>query len=254
MAAYLQSVSWWCFVPSLLSPQAFVRMAADLGLDAIELLPVEHWQLAKDHGLAIAAVDGHASILEGLNRREHHERIIDELQTKIRLAAEWKIANLICFSGSRAGLDDADGIAATAEGLARVAPLAQDAGVTLVLEVLNSKIDHPDYQADRTAWAVEVCRLVDSPAVRVLYDIYHMQIMEGDIIRTIETTHPWIGHYHTAGNPGRHELDDGQELNYPAIFRAIAATGYRAYVGHEFIPVGDPVAGLRNAVTLARNV
>ncbi|MCB0040115.1 MAG: TIM barrel protein [Caldilinea sp.] len=252
MPAYRQSVSWWCFVPNLMSPLEFVRMAADLGLDALELLPREHWQLARDHGLAIAAVDGHASILEGLNRREHHPRIIAELQAKIRLADEWEIANLICFSGSRAGLDDANGIAATAEGLARVAPLAEDAGVTLVLETLNSKVDHPDYQADRTAWAVEVCRLVDSPAVRVLYDIYHMQIMEGDIIRTIGAEHPWIGHYHTAGNPGRHELDDDQELNYPAIFRAIAATGYGGYVGHEFIPTGDPVTGLRAAVAMAR--
>ncbi len=254
MAAYLQSVSWWCFVPNLLSPQEFVRTAADLGLDAVELLPVEHWQLARDHGLAIAAVDGHASILEGLNRREHHARIIAELQAKIRLAAQWEIANLICFSGSRAGLDDAAGIANTAEGLAQVARQAEDAGVTLVLELLNSKVDHPDYQTDRTAWAVEVCRQVNSPAVRVLYDIYHMQIMEGDIIRTIGAAHPWIGHYHTAGNPGRHELSADQELNYSAIFRAIAATGYRGYVGHEFIPTGDPVAALREAVALADRI
>ncbi len=252
MPTYRQSVSWWCFVPEVLSPQQFLRMAADLGLDAVELLPREYWQSARDHGLAIASVNGHASILDGLNRRENHARIIGELQESIRLAAEWEIANLICFSGSRAGLDDGNGIAATAEGFARVAPLAEATGVTLVLEVLNSKVDHPDYQADRTAWAIEVCRIVGSPAVRVLYDIYHMQIMEGDIIRTIGAEHPWIGHYHTAGNPGRHELDAEQELNYPAIFRAIAATGYRGYVGHEFIPTGDPVAGLRAAVAMAR--
>lgn len=251
MPAYRQSVSWWCFVPALLSPNQFVRMAADLGLDALELLPREHWPLARDHGLAIAAVNGHASILEGLNRHEHHARIIAELQANIRLAAEWGIANLICFSGSRDGLSDADAIAATADALAQVAQRAEDAGVALVLEVLNSKVDHPDYQADRTAWAVEVCRLVNSPAVRVLYDIYHMQIMEGDIIRTIGAAHPWIGHYHTAGNPGRHELSADQELNYPPIFRAIAATGYSGYVGHEFIPVGDPVAALRAAVEQA---
>ena len=254
MPAYRQSVSWWCFVPDLLSPLDFVRAAADIGLAAVELLPPQHWQLAKDHGLAIASVNGHASILEGLNRREHHGRIVAELQENIRLAAQWDIANLICFSGSRAGLHDADGIANTAEGLALVAQQAEDAGVTLVLELLNSKVDHPDYQADRTAWAVEVCRLVDSPAVRVLYDIYHMQIMEGDIIRTIGAVHPWIGHYHTAGNPGRHELSDDQELNYAAICRAIAATGYRGYVGHEFIPTGNPVAALREAVALADRI
>lgn len=254
MPAYRQSVSWWCFVPNLMSPEEFVRAAADLGLDAVELLPAEHWRLARDHGLAIASIDGHASILEGLNRREHHARITSELQARIRLAAEWGIANLICFSGSRAGLDDGEGIAATAEGLASVAPLAEDAGVTLVLELLNSKVDHPDYHADHTHWAVEVCRLVGSPAVRILYDIYHMQIMEGDIIRTIGAVHPWIGHYHTAGNPGRHELDADQELNYPAIFRAIAATGYSDYIGHEFVPTGNPVAALRAAVELAARI
>ena len=229
-------------------------MAADLGLDAVELLPRTHWQLARDHGLAIASADGHASILAGLNRRENHARILGELQENIRLAERWGIANLICFSGSRSDLDDASAIANTAAGLARVAKVAEDAGVTLVLEVLNSKVDHPDYQADHTAWAVAVCQLVDSPAVRVLYDIYHMQIMEGDIIRTIGTAHPWIGHYHTAGNPGRHELDPHQELNYPAIFQAIAATGYRGYIGHEFIPTGNPVASLRAAVAMASNI
>ncbi len=254
MVSYRQSVSWWCFVPGILSPQEFLRMVADLGLDAVELLPREHWQHARDHGLAIASVDGHASILAGLNRRENHARILGELQENIRLAERWGIANLICFSGSRAGLDDASGIANSAAGLARVAKAAEDAGVTLVLEVLNSKVDHPDYQADRTAWAVAVCQLVDSPAVRVLYDIYHMQIMEGDILRTIGAVHPWIGHYHTAGNPGRHELDAHQELNYPAIFRAIEATGYCGYVGHEFIPTGNPVASLRAAVEMARNI
>ena len=136
------------------------------------------------------------------------------------------------------------GAASTAAGLARVAPAAADAGVTLVLELLNSKVDHPDYQADHTAWGVQVCRAVGASHVKLLYDIYHMQLMEGDIIRTIQAAHPFIGHYHTAGNPGRNDLDDEQELNYPAILRAIRATGYMGYIGHEFIPEGDPAVAL----------
>jgi len=254
MPAYQQSVSWWCFTPQLLSPQQLVRAAVEIGYAAVELLPEAYWSLAREHGLAIASVNGHASILEGLNRHANHARIARELTDAIAAAEQWRIANLICFSGSRAALDDAAGIEATADGLRLVARRAEDAGVTLVLEVLNSKVDHPDYQADHTAWAVEVCRQVGSPAVKVLYDIYHMQIMEGDIIRTIEAVHPWIGHYHTAGNPGRTELDDRQELNYRAIFAAIAATGYTGYIGHEFIPRGEPVAALAAAFALAQAV
>jgi hydroxypyruvate isomerase len=252
MSTYQQSISWWCLTPHLLSPEQLVRAAVEIGYAAVELLPEEHWPLAREHGLAIASVNGHASIVEGLNRRANHARIVSELTANIAKAAQWRIANLICFSGSRDGLDDAAGIAATADGLRQVARQAEAAGVTLVLEVLNSKVDHPDYHADRTAWAVEVCRQVGSPAVKVLYDIYHMQIMEGDIIRTIQAAHPWIGHYHTAGNPGRAELDERQELNYRPIFQAIAATGYTGYVGHEFIPRGEPVAGLSAAFELAK--
>ncbi len=161
-----------------------------------------------------------------------------------------KIPNLLCFSGNRNGLDDEVGAEITAAGLARIAPAAEEAGVTLVLELLNSKVDHPDYQADHTAWGVQVCRAVGSPRVKLLYDIYHMQIMEGDIIRTIQAVHPFIGLYHTAGNPGRNDLDDEQELNYAAILRAIRATGYTGYISHEFIPKGDPAAALRT--TFAR--
>ncbi|HHY55413.1 MAG TPA: TIM barrel protein [Chloroflexi bacterium] len=254
MPAYQQSVSWWCLTPRLLSPEQLLRAAAEIGYAAVELLPEAYWPLAKAHNLAIAAVDGHASIVEGLNRRANHARIERELTDAIAKAEQWGIANLICFSGSRNGLDDAAGIAATVDGLRRVARRAEEAGVTLALEVLNSKVDHPDYHADHTAWAVEVCRQVGSPAVKVLYDIYHMQIMEGDIIRTIQAVHPWIGHYHTAGNPGRGELDDSQELNYRPIFAAIAATGYTGYIGHEFIPRSEPIAALAAAFALAQSV
>jgi hydroxypyruvate isomerase len=201
----------------------------------------------KDHGLAISSIAGHASIVEGLNRRANHDRIERELAEHIRLAERWGIPVLICFSGSRAGLSDEEGAEICAEGLRRVAGAAEQAGVTLAVELLNSKVDHPDYQCDRTAWGVRLCQLVGSPRVRLLYDIYHMQIMEGDIIRTIQTHHQWFGHYHTAGNPGRHEIDETQEIWYPPIARAIVATGYAGYIAHEFIPTGDTVAGLRDA-------
>jgi len=250
MAHLKQSVPWWCFARGAIAPQELVRAAAEIGYAAVELAGQEHWQLIRDHGLAIASTGGHGSIQSGLNRRDQHERIERELRENIALAERWGIPNLICFSGSRAGLDDMEGAAITAEGLRRVAPMAEQVGVTLVLELLNSKVDHPDYQCDHTAWGVEVCRMVDSPRVRLLYDIYHMQIMEGDIIRTIRARHAHFGHYHTAGNPGRNDMDDTQELNYPPIIRAIAATGYDGYIGHEFIPKGEPIAALRAAFEL----
>lgn len=245
MTTIQQAVAWWCFVPEKLTPEQFVRAVAEAGYAAIDLPPQEYWPLIKAHGLGISAIAGHQSLTVGLNRRDEHERIGREIQTSIEQAQEWNIPNLICFSGNRAGLDDAAGIEITAAGLARVAPAAEAAGVTLVLELLNSKVDHPDYQADHTAWGLQVCELVNSPRVKLLYDIYHMQVMEGDIIRTIQQTHPAISHYHTAGNPGRNDLDDAQELYYPAILQAIRATGYSGLIAHEFIPKGDPVAALK---------
>lgn len=245
-----QSVSWWCFVPDKLTPEALLHAAADIGYEAIDLVSPPYWQLVKDHGLKIAAVNGHASLTDGLNRRENRGRIASELEANIALAARWEIPNLICFSGNRNGLSDAEGAEITAENLRHVARIAEDAGVTLVLELLNSKVDHPDYQGDHTDWGVKVCQMVGSPRVKLLYDIYHMQIMEGDIIRTISTNHPYFGHYHTAGNPGRHEIDQTQELNYPAIMRAILATGYAGYVAQEFVPTGDPIRALSSAFTM----
>jgi len=175
---------------------------------------------------------GHDTLNDGLNKRSNRDRILRELEANLRLAEEWNIANLVVFSGQRNGLADDVGMQVCAETLAAIAAKAESAGVTLLLELLNSKVNHPDYQCDRTAWGIEVCRMVDSPAVRLLYDIYHMQIMEGDIIQTIRDNHTWFGHYHTAGVPGRNELNDDQELNYAAIVRAIVASGllprYRA--------------------------
>jgi hydroxypyruvate isomerase len=247
-----QSIAWWCFARRGMIPEQLMRIAVEIGYEAVELIPQEHWSLAKDYGLRIASINGHTPIEKGLNRREHHVRIEQEIRRNLELAQRWNIANLIVFSGNRNGLDDSTGAKITAEGLQRVAGAAEEAGVTLVLELLNSKVDHRDYQCDHTAWGVEVCKMVGSERVKLLYDIYHMQIMEGDIIRTIRTYYPYFGHYHTAGNPGRHELDQRQELNYPAIIHAIRWTGYDGYLGQEFIPRGDVAAGLKQAFELCQ--
>ena len=181
----------------------------------------------------------------------HHAEIEAEVKAKLELAVKYGVPNIIVFSGNRAGLTDEAGALTTAEGLRRLAPLAEAAGVTLVLELLNSKVDHNDYQCDHTAWGVLVMSLVNSPAVKLLYDIYHMQIMEGDIIRTIrEVAAPWIGHVHTAGNPGRRDLDDEQELCYPPIMRTLKEIGYASFVGQEFVPKGDALEALRTAYQL----
>jgi hydroxypyruvate isomerase len=248
MSAVKQSISWWCF--SQMQPETLLKAAVEIGYQAVELVGQEHWPLIKDYGLTIAAVNGHGTIENGLNRRENRERICREIETNLELAVKWGIPNLICFSGSRNGLSDEAGIDIAVETLQLVVPMAESAGVTLVLELLNSKVDHRDYQCDHTAWGVQVCQRVNSPRVKLLYDIYHMQIMEGDVIRTIQDFHPYFGHYHTAGVPGRHEIGETQELYYPAIVRAIEATGYEGYLGQEFIPAGDPVAGLKQAFNL----
>jgi hydroxypyruvate isomerase len=241
-----QSVTWWSFVPEKLTPEKFLHAVADAGFQAVELVPPEYWSLVKDHGLAISAVAAHQPLTIGLNRRDLHDQLEKEIRVSITNAQRLNIPNLICFSGNRNGLDDEAGAEITAEGFARVARDAEIAGINLTLELLNSKVDHPDYQADHTAWGVKVCRAVASPRVKLLYDIYHMQIMEGDIIRTIRSAQEYIGYYHTAGNPGRHDLDEDQELNYPAIFSAIKETGHTGYITHEFIPKGDPPAALKS--------
>ncbi|HLZ56459.1 MAG TPA: TIM barrel protein [Ktedonosporobacter sp.] len=240
-----QSFAWWCFARGDMTAERLVRLTAEIGYEAVELVGQEYWPLIKAHGLTIASINGQSSIEAGFNRREHHARLEQEVRDRIALAVQWGIPNLIVFSGNRAGLSDQKGAEITAEGLRRVAPLARDAGITLILELLNSKVDHPDYQADKVNWGLQVCHLVDSLAVKLLYDIYHMQIMEGDIIQTIRRHHALFAHYHTAGNPGRHEFDQTQELQYEPIFQTIAATGYQGYIGHEFLPTGDPEQALQ---------
>ncbi|MFO8007205.1 MAG: TIM barrel protein [Candidatus Brocadiia bacterium] len=248
-----QSLCLPLYEPEGMNRDDFLAELAAIGYAAVELwfrdesLP-DLVETARSHGLVVASMCGHQSLTEGLNNRADHDRIEAELRESIRIAAEFGIPGLVCFSGNRRPhVGEVEAIDAVADGLRRVAPLAEQHGVNLNLELLNSKVDHPGYQCDHTAWGGAVCEKVDSPRVRLLYDIYHMQIMEGDLIRTIRENIQWIGHFHTAGNPGRHDMDDTQELNYAGICRAIAETGYEYYVGHEFNPRGDLVEALRAA-------
>jgi hydroxypyruvate isomerase len=241
-----QGFSYWCF-ENLIDPRDLFERAGKIGFAAVELLPERLFAAAQDSGLQISAINGHTTIENGLNERQNHDRIELEILANLKLAQTWKIPNLICFSGNKRELDFATGVQITAEGLTRVAKHAENAGVNLILELLNSKVDHPDYQCDNTAFGLRVCDQVNSSRVKLLYDIYHMQIMEGDIIRTIQNHHPSFAHYHTAGNPGRNELDAHQELNYAAIAKAISSTGFDGFVTHEFVPKHDPIAGLESA-------
>ncbi len=244
---FRQSFSWWCF-EGRIDLEEMLMAAKKIGLEGIELIEPEFYGLVKKHGLTIASHRGHDSIESGLNDHANHQRIEQELLESIRIAEKWGCPNVIVFAGDRAATQSEQiGAQITAEGLARVVPVAENAGVTLVLELLNSKVDHPGYQADSTAWGLQVCEMLNSPRVKLLYDIYHMQIMEGDVIRTILANHRQIAHYHTAGNPGRNNLDDTQELNYQAIARAISSTGYTGFIGHEFVPLGDPIKALEQA-------
>ncbi|WP_420636848.1 hydroxypyruvate isomerase family protein [Candidatus Palauibacter sp.] len=246
-----QSVARWCFEEIPLVP--FCRGVADMGLTAMDLLTVEEWPVAHDHGLIVSCGDVAAGTIEdGLNEPRNHAGIIEAFERHIPHAARVSVPNVICFFGNRRGMEGGVGIENSIRCLRECAPIAESEEVTILVEVLNSKPGgHVDYIGDRMDYALEIIRAVDSPRVKILYDIYHMQIMEGDIIRTLTEASPWIGHYHTGGVPGRAEIDDSQELNYPPIVRAIADTGFEGYMAHEFIPrSGDPLKSLREAVEL----
>jgi hydroxypyruvate isomerase len=243
-----QSVARWCY--SKIPIDDLCRQAAEMGLSGIDLVEPEDWPTLRKYGLAPAMTQGKASIPNGFNRKENHDRLEKELQERIKLAAEAKAPNAIAFSGNRRGLSDDEGKDNCIAGLRRVKKIAEDAGVTICLELLNSKVDHKDYQCDHSAWGVDVMKGVDSPRVKLLYDIYHMQIMEGDVIRTIRQNIQYIGHFHTGGVPGRHELDDTQELQWRTVAKAIADLNFTGYFAHEFVPLKDPIASLRQAVEL----
>ncbi|MBB5058553.1 hydroxypyruvate isomerase [Granulicella aggregans] len=244
-----QSVSRWCYQKIPLD--TLCTAAAAMGLKGIDLLNLDEWEIPKRYGLICTmGYAGGGEINQALNRVENHAAIEAAFRKNIPLAAKAGVPNVITFSGLRAGLSDDEGARNTVAGLKRLKPIAEDNGVTINMELLNSKRDHHDYMCDHTAWGVRVCEEVGSPRIKLLYDIYHMQIMEGDLIATIRTNHQWLGHYHTGGVPGRHELDDTQEVQWAAVMRAIADTGFTGYVAHEFVPTRDPLTSLRQAVDL----
>ncbi len=235
-----QSVCFPMMEPLPVPLSEFIPRVAAIGFAAVEIWkPDESFPvlagLAQKHGLRIASFSGHDSLDIGLNDPDQHERIIAELRTSIDLAAQYDVPGVICFSGNRRnGQSEEDAIEACAAGLRKIAPYAEKLGVNLNMELLNTIVDHPGYQCDHAAWGLEVVKRVNSPRVKLLYDIYHMQIMEGNLIRTIVDNIQWIGHFHTAGVPGRHEIDDTQEINYRGLCKALAATPYNLFVGHEY--------------------
>lgn len=243
-----QAVCRWCY--NRIPIEEFAREAAAIGLKGIDLIGPADWPVVKKYGLLPTMVTGAGTIPDALNRRDLHDKLEKEFQENIPRAAQEGIPNVITFSGNRRGMSDGEGLENCVVILDRVKGLAERHGVTICLELLNSKVDHKDYMADHTAWGVELMKRVNSPRVKLLYDIYHMQIMEGDVIRTIRQNHPWIGHFHTGGNPGRHEIDQTQELNYRPIVQAIAELGFKGYIAHEFVPLRDPLTSLREAVLL----
>jgi hydroxypyruvate isomerase len=231
----------------------FCRRGREMGLAGVDLLQPDEWPVAQDAGLVCTMAYPSRRedfIATGFNNPANWPLLLGELEQTIPLAARAGIPNVITMFGNRRGMSDAEGMANCITGLSKIAPLAESEGVTVCVELLNSKVDHHDYMGDHTAFGVGVMKGVNSPRLKLLYDIYHMQIMEGDIIRTIRDDIQYIGHFHTGGVPGRGDLDDTQELQYRAICQAIVDTGYKGYVAHEFVPRGDPLAALRQAVTL----
>ncbi len=225
-----------------------------MGIQSIEVVPVEQWPVLKKHGLICAMTLSH-SFLQGWSHKEEHAACAAKIKEAVDATAAAGFPAVITFSGLRKGMPDDVGLENTVAGLKTVIGYAERKKVTLCLEVLNSRVDQwmigvPDYMCDKVEWAVEVCRRIGSERMKVLFDIFHVQIMQGDLITRIKQFHPYIGHYHTAGVPGRHEIDETQEINYPAVIRAIADTGFTGYVGQEFLPLRDPLRSLREAVEL----
>lgn len=254
------SVSAWCYGslfnpgsnrPAKMTFDEFCGECYKMGIESVELLGADQWPAAKKAGLTCAMCNGPDNIPYGWNRMEHHDDLLSKFEKAIPEVAAAGFQNIITFSGNRKDMSDEQGIENCVRGLKRLAPIAEKHSVTVILELLNSKVDHKDYMADHTAWGVAVCKGVGSDRLKLLYDIYHMQIMEGDIIRTIRDSAQYIGHFHTGGNPGRNEIDGTQEINYPAVMQAIVATGYKGFVGQEFVPKRpDPLASLRQAIEI----
>lgn len=231
-------------------------MVKRLGFSAIDLLAPKDWPVVQKHGItcSMCYTAGRISLTEGWNNKNNHPWLIKDFEEAVPLVAAAGYKNLICFSGNRNGMDDETGLNNCAEGLKKIMGLAEKNGVIIQMELFNTKVDHRDYMCDKSKWGTDLCKKIGSENFKLLYDIYHMQINEGDVIRTIQDNYKYFGHYHTAGVPGRNEIDESQELFYPAIMRAIVKTGYKGYVAQEFIPTGkenrDKIAALKKAVKI----
>ena len=244
-----QSVCRWCYAKIPLPD--LCKAVAAMGLTAMDLLTEKEWPIAREYGLTCSMGSGAGgSIADGFNMKANHDKLVASLERAIPTAAAQKVPNLITFFGNRRGMSDDEATANCLEGLNRVKKTAEEHGITICVELLNSKVDHKDYHGDHSAFGVNIVKAVGSPRVKLLYDIYHMQIMEGDVIRTIRDNKDYFAHFHTGGVPGRHELDDTQEIQWRTVATAIADLGFQGYFAHEFIPVRDPLTSLREAVAL----
>jgi len=246
------SVCYWTH--NFLSLEELCAVVKKIGFNAIDLLTPKEWPTVQKHGItcSMCYTAGKISLTEGWNHKENHAWLIKDFTEAIPLVAAAGYKNLICFSGNRNGMDDETGMKNCVDGLKQIMSLAEKNNVIIQMELFNSKIDHKDYMCDKSAWGVELCKRIGSSNFKLLYDIYHMQINEGDVIRTIKDHHEYFGHFHTAGVPGRHEINETQELYYPAIIKAILETGYKGYVAQEYIPTGktseEKVAALKKAI------
>jgi len=240
-----QSVSRWCY--GRIPLDDLCEAAKSIGYKSVELLDEKDWGVPAKHGLTCAMANGFGTIPVGFNNPANHDKLVADGTAMIPKAAAAGVPNIVCFSGNRRGMSDEDGIANCIAGFKRLTPVAEQHGVTLCLEVLNSKVDHKDYQADHTAWAVRVVEGVASPRLKILYDIYHMQVMEGNVIATMKANIEHIAHVHTGGVPGRAEIDDTQELNYRRVMESLADLGFTGYVAQEFVPRRDPLTSLKQA-------
>ncbi|HSW02243.1 MAG TPA: TIM barrel protein [Sedimentisphaerales bacterium] len=243
-----QSICGGCLRGAKLDPEQAAKLLVEMGLAGRDLVGRNDWDVLRKHGLVATMVSGAGSIRQGLNDKSQHTRFLDDFRKNIPAAAEYKWPNVICMAGDRSAVGEEEGMENCRTILQEAVKIAEDHGVTICMEMLNSKVDHPGYMCDNYPWAFELCRRVNSPRFKLLFDIYHMQIMEGDLIATIRKNIQHIGHFHTAGVPGRHELDENQEIYYPAVMRAIVETGYQGYVAHEYTPVREAIPSLVQAV------
>jgi hydroxypyruvate isomerase len=243
-----QSVCRWCY--SKIPVEDFAKECARLNVQSVDLADPKEWPVYKKFGLVPTMIGGGTTISDGFNRKENHDGIAARFRESVARGVENGAPSIIVFSGNRRGMSDEEGLENCAIGLKQLMPLAEDKNLLVCMELLNSKVDHKDYMCDHTKWGVELVKRVGSPNFKLLYDIYHMQIMEGDVIRTLKDNLQYIGHLHTGGNPGRNEIDESQELNYKAISKAVVEMGYKGFMAHEFIPKRDPIASLGQAMDL----